>query len=105
MHKTHYLLENFHGASGPCHYVLYTATDSRGKLSRLAKNHENRQSFPSKVLLNMVFPTLSVEKLNHLHPYLSMYTSPLGDVSKVYYVEIFAVCIFLGQASDLDFYN
>ena len=43
VHKTHHSLENFHGASGPCHYVLYTANDSRGKLSRLAKNHE---SFP-----------------------------------------------------------
>ena len=37
VHKTHHSLENFHGASGPCHYVLYTASDSRGKLSRLAK--------------------------------------------------------------------
>ena len=33
VHKTHYSLENFHGVSGPCHYVLYTANDSRGKLS------------------------------------------------------------------------
>ena len=33
VHKTHYSLENFHGASGPCHYVLYTANDSRGKLT------------------------------------------------------------------------
>ena len=37
VHKTHYSLENFRGASGPYHYVLYTANDSRGKLSRLAK--------------------------------------------------------------------
>ena len=37
VHKTHYSLENFRGASGPCHYVLYTASDSRGKLSRFAK--------------------------------------------------------------------
>ena len=37
VHKTHYSLENFRGASGPCHYVLYTANDSRGKLSRLAE--------------------------------------------------------------------
>ena len=33
-------------ASGPYHYVLYTANDSRGKLSRLAKNCENHESFP-----------------------------------------------------------
>ena len=51
MHKTHYSLENFHGASGPCHYVLYTASDSRGKLSRLAKKLRKPQKFsPSKVL-------------------------------------------------------
>ena len=37
VHKTHHSLENFRGASGPCHYVLYTANDSRGKLSRLAE--------------------------------------------------------------------
>ena len=37
VHKTHHSLENFCGASGQCHYVLYTANDSRGKLSRLAK--------------------------------------------------------------------
>ena len=41
VYETHYSLENFRGASGPCHYVLYTASDSRGKLSRLAKNHES----------------------------------------------------------------
>ena len=31
VHKTHYSLENFRGVSGLCHYVLYTANDSRGK--------------------------------------------------------------------------
>ena len=36
VHKTHYSLENFRGASGRDHHVLYTANDSRGKLSRLA---------------------------------------------------------------------
>ena len=46
--KTHHSLENFRGASGPCHYVLYTANDSRGKLSRLAK--KPRKFSPSKVL-------------------------------------------------------
>ena len=43
VHKTHYSLENFRGASAPCHYVLCIANDSRGKLSQLAKN---RESFP-----------------------------------------------------------
>ena len=37
VHKIRYSLENFRSASGPCHYVLYTANDSRGKLSRLAE--------------------------------------------------------------------
>ena len=45
VHKTHYSLENFCGASGPRHYVLYTASDSRGKLPRLAKNREKPQKF------------------------------------------------------------
>ena len=37
VHKIHYSLENFRGASGRDHHVLYTASDSRGKLLRLAK--------------------------------------------------------------------
>ena len=41
VHKIHYSLENFHGSSGRGHHILYTASDSRGKLS--LKNHE---SFP-----------------------------------------------------------
>ena len=32
--KIHYLLENFCGASGGGHHVLYTASDSRGILSQ-----------------------------------------------------------------------
>ena len=48
VHKTHYSLENFCGVSGPCHYVLYTANDSRGKFSRLAK--KPRKFSPPKVL-------------------------------------------------------
>ena len=57
VHKTHYLLENFRGASGPCHYVLYTANDSRGKLSRLAK--KPRKFSPSKVLPYTVYLSAS----------------------------------------------
>ena len=53
VHKTHHSLENFRGASGPYHYVLYTANDSRGKLSRLAK--KPRKFSPSKVLPYTVF--------------------------------------------------
>ena len=37
VYKTHHSLENFRGTSGPCHYVLHTANDSKGKLSRLAE--------------------------------------------------------------------
>ena len=37
VHKTQYSLENFRGASGRGHLVLYTANDLRGKLLRLAK--------------------------------------------------------------------
>ena len=32
--KIHYSLENFCGASGRGHILLYTASDSRGKLLR-----------------------------------------------------------------------
>ena len=34
VHKIHYSLENFRGASGRGHHVLYTASDSRRKLLR-----------------------------------------------------------------------
>ena len=52
----HHSLENFRGASGPCHYLLYTANDSRVKLSRLAK--KPRKFSPSKVLPYTVCQTL-----------------------------------------------
>ena len=45
VHKTHYSLENFRGASGLCHYVLYTESDSRGKLLQ-----KTAKVFPLKVL-------------------------------------------------------
>ena len=55
VHKTHYSLENFCHASGQCHYVLYTASDSRGKLSQLANQPRISQKFsPLKVLPYMV---------------------------------------------------
>ena len=58
VHKTHHSLENFRGASGPCHYVLYTANDSRVKLSRLAKKLRKPRKFsPSKVLPYTVYHT------------------------------------------------
>ena len=44
--------------SGPCHYVLYTANDSRGKLSQLAEKPQKPRKFsPSKVLPYTVFYT------------------------------------------------
>ena len=56
VHKTHHSLENFRGASGPCHYILYTANDSRGKLSRMAKKQRKPRKFsPSKVLPYTVY--------------------------------------------------
>ena len=48
VHKSHYSLKIFRGASGQGHHVLYTANNSRGKLSRLAK--QPRKFFPSNVL-------------------------------------------------------
>ena len=52
VHKTHYSLENFHGASGRGHHILYTASDLRGKLSQSAE--KSRKFSPSKVLPYMV---------------------------------------------------
>ena len=50
--KIHYSLENFCGASRCGHNVLYTASDSRGKLSRLAEKLQKLKKFsPSKHLL------------------------------------------------------
>ena len=61
VYKTHYSLENFRSASGPCHYVLYTANDSRGKLSRLAKKPQKPRKFsPLKVLPYTVSPLVYV---------------------------------------------
>ena len=37
VHKIHYSLGIFRGASERGHHVLYTASDSRGKLSRSAE--------------------------------------------------------------------
>ena len=41
VHKIHNLLENFCGASGRGHHVLYTVSDSRRKLLRLTEKCEN----------------------------------------------------------------
>ena len=45
VHKTHHSLENFHGASGPCHYVLYTAMIQGENFHDWL---ENRESFPPR---------------------------------------------------------
>ena len=50
VHKAHYSLENFCGTSGPCHYVLYTANDSRVKLLRLAKKPQKLGKFSQYIL-------------------------------------------------------
>ena len=56
VHKIHYSLENFYGASGCGHHVLYTASDSRGKPSRLADKPQKLLKFShSKVLPYMVY--------------------------------------------------
>ena len=48
VYKTHYSLENFCGASGPYHYVMYTANDSRENFCDWLKNCGNRKSFPPR---------------------------------------------------------
>ena len=55
VHKIYYSLENFCGASGHSHHVLYIASDSRGKLSRSAKKPRKPHKFShSKVLLHTI---------------------------------------------------
>ena len=51
VHKIHYSMENFYGASGRSHHVLYTASDSRGKLLQSAEKPQKQQKFShSKVV-------------------------------------------------------
>ena len=60
VHKMHYSLENFRHASARGHHMLYTESDSRGKLSRSAE--KPRKFFPSKVLRYTVLFSLMVSK-------------------------------------------
>jgi len=54
VHKIHYSLENFYGASGRGHHVLYTARDSRGKLLRSPeKTSHALESFALYGIYNM----------------------------------------------------
>ena len=56
VHKIYYSLENFCGASGRGHHVLYTTSDSRGKLSRSAEKLQKPRKFShSKVLPYTVY--------------------------------------------------
>jgi len=50
VHKIHYSLENFRSASGRGHHVLYTASDSRGKLSQ---STEKCEIFPTRKFYHM----------------------------------------------------
>ena len=51
VHKIHYPLENFRGASGRGHLVLHTAKDSRGKLLR---STEKLQKFSQSKVLSYI---------------------------------------------------
>ena len=51
VHKIHYSLENFHGASGSGHHVLYIASNSRGKLLRSAEKPQKPRKFSSSKVL------------------------------------------------------
>ena len=48
VHKIHYSLKNFRSASGCGHHILYTASDSRGKLLRSTEKPQKTQSFPTR---------------------------------------------------------
>ena len=54
--QNYYSRENFRGASGHGHHVLYTASDSRGKLSRLTEKPRKTRKFShSKVFPYTVY--------------------------------------------------
>ena len=61
VHKIHHSLENFHGASGCAHHVLYTASDSRGKLSRSTEKRTHSKVLPYTVKLWKRFPLESFD--------------------------------------------
>ena len=64
VHKIHYSLENFRGASACDHHVLYTASDSRGKLLRSTeKTAKNTKVFPleSVTVYSMLFGSAKIE--------------------------------------------
>ena len=45
VHKIHYSLENFRGALGRGHHVLYITSDLRGKLLRSTEKPRKMQKF------------------------------------------------------------
>ena len=69
VHKIHYSLENFCSVSGCGHHILYTASDSRGKLLRSAEKSRILRKFShSKVLPYTVN-----------HSFISVFHSNLGQ--------------------------
>ena len=56
----HFSLENFHSVSGRGHHVLYTARDSRGKLSRSAKKPTKVFPFESFAVYGIISPCIYV---------------------------------------------
>ena len=66
VHKIHYSLESFRGASGRGHHVLYTASDSRGKLLQSAEKLRTPRKFShSKVLPYMVAMYICIHVYNY----------------------------------------
>ena len=55
VHKIHYSLENFCGTSGRGHYVLYTASDSRGKLSEILRKFSHLKVLPYMVIAIAIY--------------------------------------------------
>ena len=68
VHKIHYSLENFRGASGRGHHVLYTASVTRGKVSQSAKK-------PRKFSHSKVLPyTVCCAHVLTLNPHVTRHT-------------------------------
>ena len=73
VHKMHYSLENFRGTSGRGHHVLYTASDSKGKLLRSTEKPQNRKSFPTRKFCCIQYFIINVVTTNtgvHVKHYL-----------------------------------
>ena len=78
VHKTPYSLENCCGADHQGHYVPYTASDSCGKLSRLAR--KNHKAFPLETFTLYGISKLQYRMMNFMLVYIRKMVSSLDSM-------------------------